>query len=110
MSGPGAGLTDNNLTLGNVTYTTALPPSLLALGKTGEAFSIAFLDISPVLNVAGGNLNAFTAVANGQFSSDLATTRGGGVPEPATWALMLIGVAGVGVCLRRRVRLEPSAA
>jgi hypothetical protein len=29
----------------------------------------------------------------------------GGVPEPSAWALMLIGVAGVGAALRRRQRL-----
>jgi hypothetical protein len=34
---------------------------------------------------------------------------GGGVPEPATWALMLVGVGGVGVALRRRGRTVPAA-
>jgi hypothetical protein len=30
----------------------------------------------------------------------------GGVPEPATWALMLLGVSGLGVALRRRRRVQ----
>ncbi|HEY2356694.1 MAG TPA: PEPxxWA-CTERM sorting domain-containing protein [Phenylobacterium sp.] len=30
------------------------------------------------------------------------TTRGGGVPEPATWAMMLIGFGGIGALIRRR--------
>uniref|UniRef100_UPI003982F4AA PEPxxWA-CTERM sorting domain-containing protein n=1 Tax=Phenylobacterium sp. TaxID=1871053 RepID=UPI003982F4AA len=29
-------------------------------------------------------------------------TGGGGVPEPATWAVMLVGFAGIGAALRRR--------
>ena len=31
-----------------------------------------------------------------------AASRGGTVPEPTTWALMLVGFAGMGVALRRR--------
>jgi len=29
------------------------------------------------------------------------TGSGGGVPEPATWAMMLVGFAGAGMALRR---------
>jgi hypothetical protein len=32
------------------------------------------------------------------------TGTGGGVPEPATWAMMLFGFAGAGVALRRSRR------
>jgi len=31
-----------------------------------------------------------------------ATLTGGGVPEPATWAMMILGMGGIGVTLRRR--------
>jgi len=40
-----------------------------------------------------------------QATSDLivyATGIAGGVPEPATWAMMLVGFGGLGVLLRRR--------
>ena len=39
-------------------------------------------------------------VPNGSFSSG----GGGGVPEPAAWSLMLVGVAGMGSALRSRRR------
>ena len=32
----------------------------------------------------------------------IAITGGGGIPEPATWALMLAGMGGVGAALRAR--------
>ena len=30
------------------------------------------------------------------------STLGGGVPEPASWALMLVGFGGLGMAMRRR--------
>ena len=33
-----------------------------------------------------------------------------GVPEPGTWAVMLIGMAGLGMAMRRRTRTAPAAA
>jgi hypothetical protein len=38
------------------------------------------------------------------FTNVGATTHGG-VPEPAAWALMLLGFGGVGAVLRRRVAI-----
>lgn len=35
---------------------------------------------------------------------------GGGVPEPATWAMMLVGFGGVGAMMRRRSRSAPATA
>jgi hypothetical protein len=32
-----------------------------------------------------------------------------GVPEPATWAMMILGFAGIGAALRRRNRTAPAA-
>lgn len=36
------------------------------------------------------------------FSSQVYPDRGGAVPEPASWALMLTGFGGMGALLRRR--------
>jgi hypothetical protein len=40
------------------------------------------------------------------FNVSLVGTPTSGVPEPATWAMMLIGFAGVGAALRRRARAQ----
>jgi len=42
-------------------------------------------------------LKGFTAESNGNFSADPL-----GVPEPATWAVMLVGLGAVGGAMRRR--------
>ncbi len=36
---------------------------------------------------------------------DPVLTPTGGVPEPATWAMMILGLGGVGATLRRRRRM-----
>lgn len=57
----------------------------------------------------GGNFVSFATLdrnsryENWTFASqDIVPVGGGAVPEPATWALMLVGFAGVGVAMRRR--------
>jgi hypothetical protein len=61
----------------------------IGVNFAGTAFSINF----------GGTANQ-TGYDNITFGS--ATPGGGAVPEPGTWAMMLLGFAGVGVALRRR--------
>jgi hypothetical protein len=97
----GGGLQDDSLD-GVVTYTSAVPSADLPLGSTGQSFEIGFIDISPLVGIQNGYLKHFTAVGDGQFSTDLSSGGGGGVPEPATWALMLVGVGGIGATVRRR--------
>jgi hypothetical protein len=48
---------------------------------------------------------AFTLPSNVTFTSDSGVFLTQGVPEPATWAMMLIGVGGLGAVLRQRREL-----
>ena len=48
--------------------------------------------------------------ANGNTGNVGAISQTGAVPEPATWGMMLIGFAGIGISLRRRRRAEALAA
>jgi hypothetical protein len=104
----GGALTDDSIN-GTVVYTTGLPSTALPLASDGQSFTLGFLDMTPVSALQNGFLRHFTAVGNGLFGSNLTGGGGGGVPEPATWTLMLTGLAGIGACLRRR-RMAPSAA
>lgn len=45
--------------------------------------------------------NSTVNFANGQGSSNAQLFSSGAVPEPATWAMMLIGFAGIGAAMRR---------
>jgi len=39
---------------------------------------------------------------SGSYSGNFNITNSGGVPEPATWAMMLLGFGGIGFSVRRR--------
>lgn len=84
--------------------------------------SFSFQGGSYQLNIQGGSLSVyeivggqptFNSLVNGYINiGDTALTgrtafvpvsQNAAVPEPATWALMLIGFGGIGVAMRRRV-------
>jgi phospholipase/lecithinase/hemolysin len=50
-----------------------------------------------------------TAVVHEAFFRDMARLTGVSVPEPSTWAMMIIGFGMVGATLRRRERAAPAA-
>ena len=61
-------------------------------------------EVTPPTAVVGGRLTDFRAVSQGQFAADLLTGGGGGTPEPATWAMMLVGFGAIGLAARRRAK------
>ena len=79
-----------------------LTSDVLTLDSNGdEGFSLSLTSVVPGLHVIGGKLQDFTGVSTGSFSADLSGGGGaGGVPEPASWALMLLGFGGVGFASR----------
>jgi hypothetical protein len=96
-----------NLSVGNgghLTFTSAVDPAL-ATGISDE-FAYTLLNVTPTFGAnSGAALRSFTAKGDGEFS--FASV---GVPEPATWALMILGFGGMGAMLRGRRRQERLAA
>ncbi|MEI6487033.1 MAG: PEPxxWA-CTERM sorting domain-containing protein [Sphingomonadales bacterium] len=67
-------------------------------------FSLAFTSITPLFQVAGNGFGKpFKAASVGSFAgAEDFGPGGGGVPEPASWAMMLGGFGLVGASARRR--------
>jgi hypothetical protein len=72
--------------------------------STDRGFSFSFSGINPSLPGGGGDvLPSWTGDATGTFSVD--TFNGPlGVPEPASWALLIVGFGGAGAMLRLKRR------
>jgi hypothetical protein len=85
--------------------------SLVGTIGSGNFFLIgtSFSGIAP----AAGELNLFywdqNASDNTQFVTATVTTGVSGVPEPSTWAMMILGFAGVGFMAYRRSRKNTMA-
>jgi len=87
---------------GHLTFTvTAGAGSTLGLGAINGTHDVAGADLRECSNAA-----CTSVLATGPVGATLVT---GGVPEPATWAMMIIGFGGVGAMVRRR-RSAPIAA
>lgn len=101
----------------NFGSTTSLQDAVLSGGVVGftsdfinfsstgdKALSLALTSVLPIYGaLKGSSLLSFTGVSTGSFASDLSSGGGGGgIPEPAVWAMLLTGFAGVGLVVRRR--------
>lgn len=65
---------------------------------------------SPFFSPAGGNFGGPQFLPRGAPLVPPVVTNPGipGVPEPATWAMMILGFFGVGTAIRRRARARPA--
>ena len=119
LTNPALGFTSTEFRIfvGSGTATTA---TLTFLDTSGQTFSSTF-DILPngffnALATDGQTIDKFSVTTNGTFE-DARQVRLGGivslpalVPEPISWALMIVGFGGVGVTIRRRRALVDSVA
>ena len=89
-----------------LTYTSSVLTIPNAI--TASDFSITLLGATPGISspADGTSIDSFTAVSTGQFYNDpnptLPPLPPGPVPEPASWAMMLVGFGLVGGFARRR--------
>jgi hypothetical protein len=99
--GYGSRATDVSFKLTNKSGTWASEGAVLALNADNEfvAAHIAVCDLSKDSTCKDGG--TFTGFASGGVEK---TTKGGGVPEPASWALMISGFGLTGAMLRLRRR------
>jgi hypothetical protein len=95
-SGGALAITASNETPGeSVTFTSSvIAPSLISALDRSAALS--FTDVTPGASIVFGTLRSFKSDVSGDFSAT--------VPEPSTWALMLLGFAGLGYVGFRKAR------
>jgi hypothetical protein len=82
-------LVDSNLGGGLVSYSSDL---LTFDPAADQGFSLGLTSIRSPSQVIGGQLTNFSAVSQGAFAASFSSES---VPEPATWALILIGLGGL---------------
>jgi PEP-CTERM motif len=99
-----------NASAGNVDDATSsgdvlgLTSDLLSFGSGDRSYSFSLTSIDPTLSAGSGlSLSSFEAVGTGNFEAALSLGGGaGGVPEPSTWAMIIVGLGALGATLRRR--------
>ena len=87
-------------------------PDTCGFDGCGFASSLSAINSSGTFgfffNGAPGGYEEYSTFAGGSF--DTITISDAGVPEPTAWALMLLGLGGLGVSLRSRRKLSAATA
>jgi hypothetical protein len=95
----------------SVSYTRIVNPGdVFDLGyEMSSAMGLGTIDVSHTALISFDTPDGvfLTSALGGEFG-DVPGAPGGGVPEPASWALMIAGFGGIGAALRRR-RLQAVA-
>lgn len=81
---------------GSFSWTDPNPP------LASSAFSFVGFETSPGITITGFDIASTGGTGYAPSLTNFELGRAGGVPEPATWAMLILGVAAVGVALRRR--------
>ena len=98
----------------SASYINSLPPSAVTFTSdfvdftqsTARDISIAVTSINPLIDVGSGGINDFSGTAGGLFGADVSAGSPLDVPEPAAWAMMVVGFGLIGTATRRRSRLR----
>jgi len=108
LTGTGFTITDaaSDPTVAN--FLVTLNSSTPGLFSNVTLVSSDFNASSTNFGIGQGGEFFFAGSPNGATSS--ATFSFAAVPEPATWAMMLLGFAGIGVAMRRRKQTAPQLA
>ena len=77
---------------------------------TGDRSSTSFVIDTDECNPPEGNCDFDSNSGRVSTPGTWSPTFGANVPEPATWAMMLMGFGGIGAALRRRASLTPTPA
>ena len=99
------GLTTFEFRLSNSLFTSAIQGLNYYSGQTFEQFVTLRLSQSLSYSVAGG-----PTYREDRLGTVAVSARTGAVPEPSSWAMMLIGFGGIGIALRRRRPASRAAA
>jgi hypothetical protein len=106
LVGTVGGSAENNVTFSNIFLTgTGLPnpngvPLSQVLFDPNDTFARNGIMVGPgtfTLNIQGT-----PGTQNGSLSGNVAFTAAAAVPEPGTWAMMLLGFGAIGFSMRRR--------
>jgi PEP-CTERM motif len=99
--GSSASLVDSNLGGGLVSFANSNLINFDPDPFADQGLSLSLTSVTPAPFIVGGQVSNFSAVSNGSFAANAVPVTPG-VPEPSTWAMMILGFAGVGFMAYRR--------